>query len=63
MVNTVIVRNNLDNQRSLEEGRVLENENVRGGLSANEEVFHVFFFCFGIWRERTADVFTLLKWP
>lgn len=53
---------NSDSQDSLGEGRVVKNEDVRGGLSANEEVFYI-FFCFGIWRERTADAFSLLKWP
>ena len=32
---------NSDNQGSLGEGRVVKNEDVRGGLSANEEVFYI----------------------
>ena len=32
---------NSDNQGSLGEGRVVKNEDVRGGLSVNEEVFYI----------------------
>jgi len=32
---------NSNSHGSLEEGRVIKNEDVRGGLNANEEVFYI----------------------